>query len=416
MKLDAASVFAAGGLLRTVMALYGEWQDRHMAVKYTDIDYEVFTDAARYVSLGQSPYNRDTYRYTPLLAYALLPNIFVHRLWGKFLFSAADLLVGLCIYTTVLRMRAGKPWALRASALWLFNPFTFAVSTRGSSDSMTALLLLAVLLGLLDGQFLLAGVLWGLSVHWRLFPVIYGPSIFLFISWRQAKSPSCRTLQAWLQRTAYGALSQGFLSFVSSSFATVAALTCLFYKCYGTEFLQHSLLYHATRRDPRHNFSVYFYHTYLTYFDEPGWGLEQMAFIQQAAVLLALSWRWAHHLPFSWLLGTIAFVAYNKVCTAQYFVWYFCLFPLVCPDLGWPASRMTMAAVLFWLAAQLNWLLWAYLLEFQGVPTFLIIWMSSVLFLVAHMAVMLSLMWAFRPRQSFLEISSKLFEQGHKRD
>lgn len=36
----------------------------------TDIDYKVYTDAAYY----DSPYERHTYRYTPLLAYMMKFN------------------------------------------------------------------------------------------------------------------------------------------------------------------------------------------------------------------------------------------------------------------------------------------------------------------------------------------------------
>jgi len=40
-------------------------------------------------------------------------------------------------------------------------------------------------------------------------------------------------------------------------------LTGLFYRMYGMEFLHEALLYHASRTDHRHNFSIYFYGIYL---------------------------------------------------------------------------------------------------------------------------------------------------------
>ena len=39
-----------GLLIRIGLIIYGEWQDRTMAVKFTDIDYFVFNDAAAYVT------------------------------------------------------------------------------------------------------------------------------------------------------------------------------------------------------------------------------------------------------------------------------------------------------------------------------------------------------------------------------
>lgn len=90
--MSIAGLLQAAAALRAGLLALGAWQDARLQVKYTDIDYEVVTDGAAFLAAGQSPYARSTYRYTPLLAAALLPNVTVHKAWGKLLFCGADLL------------------------------------------------------------------------------------------------------------------------------------------------------------------------------------------------------------------------------------------------------------------------------------------------------------------------------------
>ena len=110
-------------LLRLILIVYGIYHDAHSPLKYTDVDYFVFTDAARFVYSRQSPYRRETYRYTPLLAWLLVPTAW-HGCFafGKVLFALGDIAAG-WIMIIILRGRGmSHDRSLKYASIWLLNP------------------------------------------------------------------------------------------------------------------------------------------------------------------------------------------------------------------------------------------------------------------------------------------------------
>ena len=76
--------------------------------------------------------------------------------------------------------------------------------------------------------------------------------------------------------------------FILGTCLTFIILTSICYLGYGWEFLEESYLHHLTRRDTRHNFSVYFYMLYLTVEDDDI-GISLLTFVPQLLLLLAIS-------------------------------------------------------------------------------------------------------------------------------
>lgn len=175
-----ANLCLAATLLRVILLLYGEWQDANLTVKYTDIDYVVFTDAARHVTQGDSPYARATYRYTPLLAILLTPNIFLFYSFGKCLFALADLVIGYLIHQILILRGMPSKRALWLDALWLLNPMVANISTRGNAESLLGCMVLGTLYLFMTRRFYPACAIFGLAVHFKIYPVIYAlPLLFL---------------------------------------------------------------------------------------------------------------------------------------------------------------------------------------------------------------------------------------------
>ena len=91
---------------------------------------------------------------------------------------------------------------------------------------------------------------------------------------------------------------------------------CFFFR-YGFDFLEHSYLYHVTRKDVKHNFSVYFYMLYLTMDSHFSWIISLLAFLPQLSVVVVFGLKYYKDLAFCCFVQTFAFVAFNKVCTSQ---------------------------------------------------------------------------------------------------
>ena len=194
-------------------------------VPYTDIDYHIFSDAAKLVVAGQSPYERATYRYPPSLAWLLTPNEYLSfPEWGKVVFALADVVVIYLIYAINMhntlapshRTTANQDHptttstsintALWTAWLWSLNPLAINICTRGSADSLTNCLVLLVLYSLLQlvghaheaknvvsarsrwwswscecVMFCFCGGMYGLLIHLRVYPVIYIPGFAMFL-------------------------------------------------------------------------------------------------------------------------------------------------------------------------------------------------------------------------------------------
>ena len=161
-----------------MLLVYAEWQDNLFALKFTDVDYQVLADAARYILDGESPFVRPTYRYSPLLA----PNHQDFSSFGKVVFVLCDLLVGLLIHLVLSARGLRRTKITFPVALWLLNPLTATVSSRGNAESILAVLVLLTLYFLISRRVYIAAIFFGLTVHLKIFLVIYSLPIYLFIN------------------------------------------------------------------------------------------------------------------------------------------------------------------------------------------------------------------------------------------
>ncbi|KAF2275976.1 GPI mannosyltransferas-like protein 1 [Westerdykella ornata] len=396
------AVFSAAVLLRVVLLVYGLFQDAYSPMKYTDIDYFVFTDAARFISQGKSPYARDTYRYTPLLAWLIYPTTWPGQMWfsfGKILFAVGDIVAGWMMFR-ILRSYQKMPQerALKFASIWLLNPMVATISTRGSSEGLLGVIVIALLWAVLARRIVVAGFLLGLAVHFKIYPFIYAASIVWWLdeghsSGKKKRSGVAEKASIISHITRF--VTRERLLLATTSIITFTAFNVVMYLTYGYPFLEHSYFYHLIRIDHRHNFSPY--NTLLYLNSSPtttssSFELERLAFLPQlllSVILIPIALA-KKDLPSTMLAQTFAFVTFNKVCTSQYFLWYLIFLPFYLPHSTLLHSRpIGLTALTLWVLGQFFWLQQGYQLEFLGRSTFVPgLWMASLAFFVVNAGIL----------------------------
>lgn len=156
------------------------------------------------------------------------------------------------------------------------------MSTRGSNDNLISLILFIGLYFFLQKRYIVAAIFYGLSVHFKIYPIIYAIPLYLYIDCdfdliRQGKK---------LEAIKRGLFSSDKLKFALVSASVCIGLQYLFYYIYGYECLYESLLYHFERKDHRHNFSVYFYMIYELFEDKQSSILALATFLPQFGLIL----------------------------------------------------------------------------------------------------------------------------------
>lgn len=388
-------------IVRLVMIVYSVYHDKNSSIKYTDIDYQVFSDAARSILSPNdtlnatwigSPYDRATYRYTPLLALILTPNHLVHPCWGKVLFSLSDLIVGFLLYQLCPNPREKAHHARMVNLVWLLNPFVINISTRGSSESILGVVIIAFLYSAKRSNWDLAAILLGLAVHLKIYPFLYGAAVLARLRTEQRKSTKNNLLTHWIY-----SINRHQVRFSLISFSTFIILNSIMYSIWGYPFIESSYLYHLKRSDHRHNFSPYFYPIYLRFtqpLHEHSTNLLKnlikclqnplTSFIPQISLSLALGFYYGQRdLTFACFIQTYSFVVFNKVSTSQYFIWYLWFIPTLTKQIKLDLFEFVFVSAT-WILTQLVWLSNAYKLEFLGQPVFFSVWLSCLFFLIGN--------------------------------
>lgn len=361
-------------------------------------------DARRYMVIGISPYQRITYRYSPVVAASLIPNVSSQFCFGKLCFVVGDFLTGRLVLEVLNSFGSSHMTEIASVTCWLFNPFTLTISTRGSFESAVSTGMLSILQLIMYEKTVLACALLGFVIHLRIYPVIYVIPLCCFLCLDCNSfcehSKQQGNYGEWARRISnrfdWGKKLFTRLPEVLTLIISFLSFWMLCFVFFGSDFQNETYSYHVGRKDVRHNFSPMFYVEYIAPRRQLSTFYKIVSILPQIMTVTVVGFKFAKDLPFCLLMQTIGFVALNKVSTAQYFIWYMCLIPTAipsgivqcsgCKSLANCAGQDLHRAggLRLWLSSQFIWLISAYRVEFCGEGIFHMLWFASLIFLFAQ--------------------------------
>lgn len=385
-KISLKTIFGLGILIRILFLLIGLYMDLYSHVKFTDLDYKVVTDGAKYVLQGKSPYERHTFRYTPFLAYLMIPNVTWNENFGKIFLVLCDILVG--IFILKMNKKIALNYQKAGLAIWFFNPITLTLSVRGSSDVIISVLIFGVLILLKKRYFNMAAVLYGFTIHFKIYPIIYCLAIYLYVM-KKHKASFFNV----------HSIKFGFITLFTLLFCTF-----VFYFIYGYQFLYEGYLYHLTRKDHRHNYSLVFMLIYLT-FQHIDKTTSMILMVLPMVLILIISAKFYSNLKVTFFLTSLIFVSYNKVVTAQYFVWYLQFLPILVFQLFGKITKNQLKSNIllysFWFFVELLWNNFAYRFETLGQDVFIFFHVMNCVFFMMNVMIIFT---SIRNYKTYLEV------------
>ncbi|KAL3319137.1 hypothetical protein Ciccas_002200 [Cichlidogyrus casuarinus] len=418
MKLGFSTALLFAGVFRFLLLLFNIWQDETRwpdgQLRFTDVDYDVFNDAALEIVNSNSNVSfldslpniyrlRPTYRYSPFLAVSICPGYFVSQWftgtafewilsvlaknYGKLMFIVSDLACACLQLQIILREKLISKntsiWLVTVG--WLFNPLTAVISVRGNAEALVGSSVLSIFYLLVNSKLFLSGIAFGFAVHLKLYPIIYGPIIY-FALCTKSNLPNCRHIKFGL-----------------GAFLALVSLTVIGFRFFGGWlFLNQAYFFHFTRIDIKHNFSPFFYLLYLIksgqflspkVFHKDHHVLNAFTLLPIAFILLFVAFRMRKRPLAAAFVTTHLFVSFNKVCTSQYFIWSIVLVPIALGQLPslWTDSQKIMITIWNLVGASSLWflgqgasLLFAYQIEIQGKNSFIQFWATGLVYLVIN--------------------------------